>query len=336
VSGRLAVQSALEKHSKRVVDRHRAVRRGMVTSLHPLTVDVSGFDHPLTQTDDFEMSQWMVAYNQGTKLRVGDTVLLHQEEHEWVLVDVISDATVGSLGAGGPAAAAAGVTQAGVVAARAWRSAAWQPASGFQAIPVDTVEYDSGSNINLAQNAFIVTVAGYYQVSVGACVQNSASAFNAQVGVVVNGSVTHALEGAPNVGGQAMYPVMSATDIVRCVAGDRIQAYFWASTTPPAMAQAQSNFLAVALITVGAGPQGPPGPVGPPGSLPPGSGDQNYVFTQVSGAVTWTVAHNLAKYPSVTIVDSANNELVADVHHVDQNNVTISFANATAGKAYIN
>jgi hypothetical protein len=201
---------------------------------------------------------------------------------------------------------------------------------------VDTVEYDSGANINLAQNAFVVTVAGYYQVSVGACVQNSASAFNAQVGVVVNGSVTHALEGAPNVAGQSMYPVMAATDIVRCVAGDKIQGYFWASVAPPAMAQAQSNFLAVALITVGAGPQGPPGPVGPPGSLPPGSGDQNYVFTQVSGAVTWAVAHNLAKYPSVSVVDSANSELIADVHHVDQNNLTISFANATAGKAYMN
>lgn len=336
MSGRLAVQDALDKHAKRVVDRHRAVRRGTVVDLTPLTVDVNDFDHPLTYQDDFEMSQWMVAYNQGTKLRVGDTVLLHQEEHEWVLVDVISDATVGSLGAGAAAAAVAGTTQAGVVAARAWRSAPWNPASGWQIIPVDTSEYDSASNLNLAQNAFVVTVAGYYQVSVGACVQNSASAFNAQVGVTVNGSLTHALEGAPNVAGQSMYPTMAATDIVRCVAGDRIQGYFWASATPPAMAQAQSNFLAVALITVGAGPQGPPGPVGPPGTLPPGSGDQNYVFTQVSGAVTWSIAHNLAKYPSVSIVDSANNLLVADVQYIDLNNLTVSFANATAGKAYMN
>ena len=127
MSGRLAVQDALDKHAKRVVDRHRAVRRGTVVDLTPLTVDVNDFDHPLTYQDDFEMSQWMVAYNQGTKLRVGDTVLLHQEEHEWVLVDVISDATVGSLGAGAAAAAVAGTTQAGVVAARAWRSAPWNP-----------------------------------------------------------------------------------------------------------------------------------------------------------------------------------------------------------------
>lgn len=335
MSGRIALQHALDRHAQRNAERTRSIRRGTVIDVTPLTVDVHGFDHPMTYEDDFEMSQWMVTYNRSVKLKVGDLVLLHQEDTDWTLVDVVSDAVVGSLGAGTTTGAAGAVpAPTGIMAARAYRSAAWNPSSGFQPIPVDTIEYDSGSNISLSQNAFIVSVAGYYQVSVGACVASSASAFNAQVGVVVNGSITHALEGAPNVAGQSMYPVMSASDIVKCVVGDKIQAYFWASATPPAMAQNPSNFLAVALLTAGAGPKGDTGAQGPPGQS--ASGDLTFTYTQVAAATTWNVTHSLNKYPSVSVVDSGNSLLMPDVHYTDPNSLTITFGSATSGKAFLN
>ena len=71
-----------------------------------------------------------------------------------------------------------------------------------------------------------------------------------------------------------------------------------------------------------------------PGSA--GPGDLHYTFTQLTAAATWTVAHNLGKYPSVSIVDTGNTQLMADVHYVDANNLTISFGAATSGSAYIN
>jgi len=60
------------------------------------------------------------------------------------------------------------------------------------------------------------------------------------------------------------------------------------------------------------------------------------VFTQVSAAATWNIAHNLDKFPAVTVVDSGGNELIPDVLYVDNNNITLTFGAATSGKAYLN
>lgn len=64
--------------------------------------------------------------------------------------------------------------------------------------------------------------------------------------------------------------------------------------------------------------------------------DKNFVWTQLSASNTWTIAHNLGKFPSVTIVDTGGNELIPDIDYVDANNVVITFAGATSGKAYFN
>ena len=61
-----------------------------------------------------------------------------------------------------------------------------------------------------------------------------------------------------------------------------------------------------------------------------------FTFTQSNGSATWTVAHNLNKFPSVTVVLSSGDMGIADVSHQDKNNLTISFAVATSGKAYLN
>ena len=40
--------------------------------------------------------------------------------------------------------------------------------------------------------------------------------------------------------------------------------------------------------------------------------------------------------PSVSIVDSANTEVIGEVEHIDTNNLTIKFSAAFSGKAYLN
>ena len=102
MSGRVALKDALNHHAERAIERHRVIRRANVTKLTPLTVDVFGFDSPLTLDDDFELSQWASLYNAAIGLKIGDLVLMHQEQHDWVLVDVVSDSDMpAGLGGGG-------------------------------------------------------------------------------------------------------------------------------------------------------------------------------------------------------------------------------------------
>ena len=65
-------------------------------------------------------------------------------------------------------------------------------------------------------------------------------------------------------------------------------------------------------------------------------GDKNYVFSQAVASATWTVQHNLNKFPSCTMVLSTGQQGYGDVTFIDQNNLTITFASAESGKAYIN
>lgn len=67
-----------------------------------------------------------------------------------------------------------------------------------------------------------------------------------------------------------------------------------------------------------------------------GVGDKNFVFTQAVAANPWTVQHNLNKFPSCTMVLNSGQQGYGDVTFIDENNLTITFAGATSGKAYIN
>ena len=64
--------------------------------------------------------------------------------------------------------------------------------------------------------------------------------------------------------------------------------------------------------------------------------DANFVFTQTSPSATWVVTHNLNKYCSVTVVDSADNIVFGDVLYNSLNQVTLTFAGAFSGKAFFN
>ena len=67
-----------------------------------------------------------------------------------------------------------------------------------------------------------------------------------------------------------------------------------------------------------------------------GGADKAYTHEQNSGATTWSVAHNLGKRPSVTVVDVNNVQGYGIVTHTNANNLTITFPGSTTGKAYCN
>lgn len=64
--------------------------------------------------------------------------------------------------------------------------------------------------------------------------------------------------------------------------------------------------------------------------------DAAFIYTQTTPVATWTIAHNLDKYPSVTTMDSVGNQIIGDVTYTDLNNLTVTFTSNIAGKAYLN
>ena len=65
-------------------------------------------------------------------------------------------------------------------------------------------------------------------------------------------------------------------------------------------------------------------------------GDKHYTHNQSVASATWSVAHNLNKFPSTTVVLSTGQKGYGDITYVDANNLTITFTGAESGKAYIN
>lgn len=63
---------------------------------------------------------------------------------------------------------------------------------------------------------------------------------------------------------------------------------------------------------------------------------ENYVHNQQVSSIEWNVTHNMNKFPSVSIVDSANDEVIGEVTYIDTNSLTIKFTAAFSGKAYLN
>jgi hypothetical protein len=78
------------------------------------------------------------------------------------------------------------------------------------------------------------------------------------------------------------------------------------------------------------------GLTGQPGSTLPGSGDRSYRHDQSPAASEWVIDHGLGKWPSVTIIDSAGDEVEGDVTFVNQNRVIVTFSAAFAGSAFVN
>lgn len=67
-----------------------------------------------------------------------------------------------------------------------------------------------------------------------------------------------------------------------------------------------------------------------------GGGDKHYIHEQSVAASTWTITHNLGKYPAVTITTSAGDEVFGLVHHISVNTTELLFSSAFSGKAFFN
>lgn len=61
-----------------------------------------------------------------------------------------------------------------------------------------------------------------------------------------------------------------------------------------------------------------------------------FIHEQGVASPVWNVEHNLNKYPAVSVVDSAGNEIIAEVTYLDLNNITITMTSAFKGKAFLN
>ena len=65
-------------------------------------------------------------------------------------------------------------------------------------------------------------------------------------------------------------------------------------------------------------------------------GAPTFVFTQTVAATVWNVNHNLGKFPSISVVDTANTVVTGQYEYTDNNNVILKFSAGFAGKAYLN
>lgn len=61
-----------------------------------------------------------------------------------------------------------------------------------------------------------------------------------------------------------------------------------------------------------------------------------YLHNQQTASASWVVIHNMNKYPSVSIVDTANDIIMGEIKYNSLNQLTITFTADISGKAYLN
>jgi hypothetical protein len=61
----------------------------------------------------------------------------------------------------------------------------------------------------------------------------------------------------------------------------------------------------------------------------------SFEHNQGSASNSWTITHNLGFKPNVTVIDSAGNIVEGEIAYTNSNSLTVSFASAFSGKAYL-
>lgn len=64
--------------------------------------------------------------------------------------------------------------------------------------------------------------------------------------------------------------------------------------------------------------------------------DKHYKHVQGVSSAVWNINHEMDKYPSVTVKDSAGSTVIGEVTYTDLNNLTITFSGSFSGEAYLN
>lgn len=67
-----------------------------------------------------------------------------------------------------------------------------------------------------------------------------------------------------------------------------------------------------------------------------GGGDLTYTYTQLKPSTEWIINHNLGKYPSVVVSDSAGSVVIGDVVYIDRYTVRVTFTAEFSGIAHLN
>lgn len=76
----------------------------------------------------------------------------------------------------------------------------------------------------------------------------------------------------------------------------------------------------------------------PPVSTPvtPSASTNSFVHRQLIASNDWLITHSLAKYPSVTTVDSTGAEVKGNVSYIDTSALRVVFLAPFSGEAYLN
>jgi hypothetical protein len=64
--------------------------------------------------------------------------------------------------------------------------------------------------------------------------------------------------------------------------------------------------------------------------------DKTYRHVQAIAVDTWVITHNLAKRPTVAVVDTSGAVIIGEVRYTGLNTLTITFSASISGEAYCN
>jgi len=64
--------------------------------------------------------------------------------------------------------------------------------------------------------------------------------------------------------------------------------------------------------------------------------DSTYTQCFETASDVWTITHNLGKFPSVTVVDSANTVVIGNVDYTNSNSLVITFNASFSGCVFLN
>lgn len=70
--------------------------------------------------------------------------------------------------------------------------------------------------------------------------------------------------------------------------------------------------------------------------IPDGAGDKTFQFTQSVVSDNWTIEHNLDKFPSVTVTDSAKSVVEGSIKYINKNKLEITFSSPFSGYVQLN
>lgn len=72
---------------------------------------------------------------------------------------------------------------------------------------------------------------------------------------------------------------------------------------------------------------------GPPGAPPGAAGGSIFTYTQSTPAATWTISHNLGRFPASVTVWIGDEEVSTDIDTPDTSTAVITFSSPQSGRA---